>query len=121
MHSAQFSPIYLYVIENACDADVRVQRYWFDGGWVGEWWAWATGWGDSRGNGVYTYARVGDQCNAWFDANVDWGYYWCSCYKSVYSNYRGYLLYVYEYQAYGRNFGWTTISGETISIDNYCP
>jgi hypothetical protein len=120
-HNASCSPIYIYISDYSCDADARLQRYWFDGSWVGEWWGWAPGWGDSRGNGVYTYARVGDQCYAWFDANVDWGYYWCSCYKSVYSNYRGYLLYVYEYQAYGRNFGWTTISGETISIDNYCP
>jgi hypothetical protein len=119
-HNASYSPIYLYIIENSADADVRVRRYWFNGDWVGEWWAWATDWGDSRGNGVYTYARVGDQCNAWFDANVDWGNGWANCYKNVYSNYRGYLGYYYEPQFVGRQINWTTISGETISVDNSC-
>ena len=33
-HNAQYSPIYLYIIENSADADVRVRRYWFNGDWV---------------------------------------------------------------------------------------
>lgn len=119
-YNASCAPHYMYIIESSCDSDTRLRRWWWNWDWVGEWWAWASSWGDSSGNGVYTYARVGDQMEAWFDANVDWGNYWCQCYKLIYSNQRGWLLWVYEYENSGRASYWNPQSGENITIYNYC-
>jgi hypothetical protein len=85
-HDQSFSccNIYSYVVENPCDADIRIQTRWHEGTWINETWNW----------GGYTYhtsARKHTQVNAWFDANIGWGNYWCYCTKRTYSNYRGYF------------------------------
>jgi hypothetical protein len=119
-HSGGYSPQYLYIIENGCDSDTRLRRWWWNWEYVGEWWAWASNWGDSSGNGIYTYARIGDQMEAWFDANIDWGNYWCYCYKMIYTDYRGYLLYVYELGNQGRAHYWNPIANERTYTYYYC-
>lgn len=78
--------IYTNLVENACDADIRIQTRWHEGTWISEDWTWGSSYNYVRSPAKHT------QINAWYDANIDWGYYWCWCYKRVYSNYRGYFL-----------------------------
>ena len=114
-HSYSYANIYVYLIENACDADVRVQRRWHTGDWIGEWWSWGSSYE------YKTNAQKHDQVNAWFDANIDWGYYWCWCYKRVYSNYRGYFLDCSGYQNSGCDLYFNPIyTGEYFEIQNLC-
>lgn len=117
-HDQSFSccNIYTNLVENACDADIRIQTRWHEGTWIGEWWAWGSSYS------YQTNARKHTQINAWFDANVDWGNYWCWCYKRVYSNYRGYFLDCSGYQNSGCDLYFTCASynAEYFEVQNLC-
>lgn len=113
-HSFSCANVYSYVVESACDADVRIQTRWHEGTWIGEWWNWG-------GYAYHTSPAKHTQINAWFDANVDWGYYWCWCYKRNYSNYRGYFQDCSYYANSGCDLYFNPLySGEYFEVQFLC-
>ena len=114
-HNFSCCNIYQYLVENACDADVRTQRYWFFGGIIQEFWNWGTSY-------YYAFSAAKyDQLQTWFDPYIDWGNYWCWCYKRVYSNYRGYFADCSYYQNSACNLVYTCdYSGEYFEVQNLC-
>ena len=61
------------------------------------------------------YQRV----DIYFDNNVQWGSSWANSFRAVYSNQRGWLLYVNEATRTFRNFTGTTVnSNEYLTCYN---
>jgi hypothetical protein len=114
MHTAPAITVALFQTERRCDADTRVTRYYWNGGYVTQSWQWGT-------TSLRSWFRMprGQRLDVLFDNNIGWGSSWTTAERSIYSNRRGYIFRTFEPARNFRNVTGTIVqAGETISISN---
>ena len=113
-HGAVNARLQLYQRESQSDVDTRATRYRYDGAYVSQSWQWGT-----TTLRPWFYMPQYQRVDIYFDNNVQWGSSWANSFRAVYSNQRGWLLYVNEATRTFRNFTGTTVnSNEYLTCYN---
>lgn len=113
-HNARQAQIGLNQIERFVDADTRAWEFRYNGTALSQNWQWGT-----TNLRPWFYIPIGNRLDVYFDNNISWGSSWRTAFRGIYSNQRGWLLYVNETASTYRNFtGIYVQSSESITIYN---
>jgi hypothetical protein len=113
-HNARNAAINLFQTESRADADTRAWEFRYNGTALGQSWQWGTT--SIRG---WLQIPFGNRIDVYFDNSISWGSSWTTAFRAIYSNQRGWLLYVNEAARTYRNYTNLFVqSSENISIYN---
>ena len=113
-HGAVNARLQLFQTESRADADTRAWEFRYDGTALAQSWQYGT-----TTLRPWFYVPIGNRVDVYFDNTISWGSSWTNAFRAIYSNQRGWLLYVNETARTYRNYSGIYVqSSEYISIYN---